>query len=440
MNSVNFLVLFLGLVATHAGSIRAATTSLIDATTNVVAQQDIRSQFDQILVQMCASEIDRNRTSSAMVKLDQMSNAKEQFGDVVKFFTQHYVDNFDNLLRFIDQIVTTELRQEACNVLSNTIDSNGLDLVNVLRFENFIYTRLESTATDEGKDFYVKIHTNVSHYISQRLNDFVASIKGTSNVDVVPNLARVVDLNSFDAMNKVLEITEAIPYQNQMQFVGKILSRMRNESNYKHVYHILTRIMSLKYSRSDFNNCILLQIENELPSKLKPLFTSDGDWSIENVATKEFMYPPDSRNRTRNVLLSPQSRSLWVPFRNAYIHDSEIFFFCYGVYNCLSVVSNNNVSIPIIEAVDMRDPDRTLSHWYLLMSNDLDTFQIKRTDTDQCLNASEEQVLENGELRRQVLFTECGLDSLSSRWQFRAGDPKQFPMRRLSNSSKQCTT
>ncbi|KAG4075063.1 hypothetical protein HA402_008128 [Bradysia odoriphaga] len=439
MNSVNFLVLFLGLTATLTRPIRAATTSLIDATTNVVAQQDIRSQFDQILVDMCASEIDRNRTSSAMVKLNQMSNAKEQLGDVVKFFTQHYVDNFDSLLRFIDQIVTTELHQEACNVLSNIIDSNGLDLVNVLRFENFIYTRLENATTDEGKDFYGKIHTSISHFISQRVNEFVDSIKGFSNFDVVPNLARVVDLNSFDAMDKVLEIIELIPYENQMQFVGKILSRMRNESSYKHVYHILIRIMFLKYSRSDFNNCILLQIENELPSKLKPLFTLENDWGIENVATKEFMNPSDSRNRTRNVLLSSQSRSLWAPFRSAFIHDSKMFFFCFGGYNCLSIASNNNQSIPVVESVDMRDPDRTLSHWYLLMSNDLDTFQIKRTDTDQCLNASDEQVLENGELRRQVLFTECDLDSLSSRWQFKAGHPKQFPMLMLSNYSKQCT-
>ncbi len=128
MDSV--LVPFFVLFTIYTKRVPAVTTTLIDGMTSVDVQP-WQTQIGQILVKMCASEIDRNRTTAAMVKLDQLSNAEERLKDVIEFFVQHYEDNLANLLHFIGRVPTTELQQEGSKVLANLIDSNRMAMVSL---------------------------------------------------------------------------------------------------------------------------------------------------------------------------------------------------------------------------------------------------------------------------------------------------------------------
>lgn len=117
MDSVNLLFWLLFLINTN---ITKATD------TNNVQNR----QLNQILMEFCASEIDRNRTSSAILKFGQLPIAELSIKDVVQFHIKYYEETFDNLLNFINHIPSVEVQYIAYNTLIDAIAS--INVINAL--------------------------------------------------------------------------------------------------------------------------------------------------------------------------------------------------------------------------------------------------------------------------------------------------------------------
>lgn len=405
MNSVNLLIWFLCFV-----------NSKWQADANY-ATDYLQNQVNQILVEFCASEIDRNRTVSAIAKLAKLYNPEESIKDVVQFYNNNYEDSFNNLLFFINQLDSHEKRHIAVNTLNDLIDTDQLNLVNVLRFENFIREKLEfSEVNDDDRKIYEQFLITITKNIKKSIitTDLKEIVKYANNsndpqriYDLIPALVQGIDINNFTDMNRIFEFSSQLPIINQLKFLRKLLTKIRNSSQYTHLFHIIRQIKLMRYSiREDYwpkeNICLLYDIEKKIPSKLLPILEMYDTYSIKNLATNEFLHYSESEKCNQNLCLFPNEKSQSWSFPTE--RNQNAVFIVFSRTNYLSV-QRSNISLPTAKHFDENDP--TQSNWYFVWGDDLDSFQIKNTYTNEFL-ISDDVHGTNDVLRRPVsLSTNC---------------------------------
>lgn len=426
MNPVNLLLSLLFLINTKT----ITATSVIEAPTPVPHIDSCREQVNQILVQMCASEIDRNKTTSAIAKLGQLSNAEDSLKDVVQFFTEHYEDNFNNLLHFIDHILSNELQQVAYNAITDSFD-NGLHFINVFRLDNFVRVKLELTDLNDGKKrLYEKLLNTISSQLKKFVDEtdlsVVVNYTKSSNdpervYDLILNLVHGVDLNNFTVMNKVFDFSMQLPFSNQLKFIAKILSEMQTKSQYRHVFHVIIQIKQIKQQirhliPSRDTLCLLAKVENQVPTKFRYFVEHENYSSIKNLATNEFIFYSESQNDTKDTILVP---TVWSWSIDEAPEATNSLLICEVPWFCLGMVqpdSNKTITIPIAGRPDRYE--RSPYFWYLLISDDLGSIQIINTLTGKCLIAGDDdQELKGNALRNRVVLSKC-LDDPSHKWIF----------------------
>lgn len=402
--------------------------------TNTVNTIDVlQNQLHQMLVQFCASEIDRNKTASAILKFGQLSNAKTSIKDVVQFYTENYEETFDNLLLFIDHVSSLELQQIAYNSLIEAINSKQISVINLLSFENFIRTKFDLTYEEnliEPKMYGEILSTTANHIkefiVSTDLNRVISFINNSSNPDrifeLIPTIVQGIDLNNFTDMNRFFAFSMQLPKENQVKLISKMLSEMQEKTQYRHVFHVICQIKLLRNSIyqegwTTRSICLLSALEQKLPVELWELLENARLWQIKSVSGS-FLISMDSPKYSKTILFvdSLKSNHSYYIFESHNYNSVKIRSFdSYNYYDLTVEYSFHNESFPTIKGRD--NDDLTQSNWYLLFSDDLSCVQIKNIFTNELLIADDIwDVAQDLASRPRVALTSNCSECDSSKW------------------------
>lgn len=379
-----------------------STVPLIITTTesNPINTIDIlQYQLNQILVQFCASEIDRNKTTSALLKFSQLVDAKTSMKNVVDFYIENYEESFDNLLPFIDQTSSLELQNVAYNTLVEATKLNKINVINLLSFEHFIRTKIERIGTDdiELKTFGDLVWTVGNHIkeliVATDLNRLITVINGSDNpnriFELIPRIVQGIDLTDFNDMDRIFQFSMQLPVANQIKLIREILSEMRRKNQYQHLFHVILQIRSLRNSRDEsVDKCLLTTVENEVPSEMTQLLSGDSRWHIRYIDYPEaYLTYITSPKFSKNLLFVSSSAQVY-GWRFESQNSNSVSIGKHGNNNYnqlyLSVAyCFHNESFPIANERDSNDP--TQNNWYLLMDNHMSYVQIKNIYTNELL-------------------------------------------------------
>lgn len=414
-------------------------TNIITATeTNSTNRIDIlQDELNKILVQFCASEIYNNETTSAISKFGQLSNAEGSIKDLVQFYTttENYVQNFDNLLRFIDHISSLELQQIAYNTLIDAIDLNLLNFFNVLRFENFIQMKFELTdVNDDNRKIYEELLSKIRNHIKELIVgidtidiiDIVNIVNSSNNTGRIFELIQIivqgVDLHNFTDMNNIFRFSMQLSKVNQFKVISKVLSEIRQKSQYKHVFHVICQIklLSDSFDRGGWTTTekdLLSQIIREIPSQLRHLVGNHFYLNLKSLVANASIFCVESKKYNKNLLLlttdTYKIAGWWCESTN--YNSLRMRHSPSGKYLSVEYCFHSE-SFPSIR--DSDNNDLTQSNWYILVSNDLTYMQIKNMYTNEYLISEDIWELANTGLLRRVGLSGTCSHCDSSKWLF----------------------
>lgn len=386
------------------------------------------ARINDILLESCASEIDRNRTDAAILKFKRLQDTPmgSSIVKVVNFYTTNYADNFDNLVNFIDHL-SPNLQKKAYNTLSDFIESDSISFMSVMSFYNFFRKKL-LTDLDSGKRKMFEKHFTTTEKLIKKmiaatdLNEILQyTTTSTTNkaviLDCIPLIVQAINLNNFIDVNRIIEISIKLPTVNQLTIIRNVLSEMRKRCQFRHVFHIVCQVKLLRQSMNhggwmlaEVN--LLTELINEIPYQVRRLVLSQSYWQIKSLATDKCLSCLASRKYNKNILLlDTVSYNWWIrshSYRSVMIRDY------YNEY--LSVeYSFHNESFPTMRKCDEDDP--TQSNWYFLMSDDLTYAQIKNIHTNELLILDDIWETGNDGLRRRrVSLSSKSTDCKCSKW------------------------
>lgn len=423
----------------------SAPTSAPTETATVNGINVFQNQLNEILVELCASEIDRNKTASAILKFGQIADAKVAVKSVIQFYTENYKENFDNLLLFIGHISSLELQQTAYNTLVEAINAKEINVMNLLSFESFIRTKFDSIDEDnvERKIYQDHLSTIGNHLkqliVGADLNNVMAFINASATPDrifeLIPAIVEGIDLNNFTDMNRIFEFFMLLPEGNQLKLTKQVLARMRTKTQYRHVFHVICLIRLIGTTK---DICSFAELVQALPFDLRYLLNSYNNWQLQKDSKWFLSNERDSStSRYGTILLSLNS---YGPNNGLYFTDDDslnstrIFFYDDPKYLSVEYCFHNE-SFPTLA-----EPNRNNTaqkSWYLMMSNDLSYVQIKNIYTNEFLIVDD--VLEidasgRHERPRIALSSKCS-DCDSSKWSLKLGRVWEDPADRYSEHS-----
>lgn len=395
-------------------------------------------QIDQIWIEFCASEIDRNRIASAILKFKRHSIPSVCIKDVVQFYIKNYAESFDNLLNFIDHMSSIHLKLVAYSTVIVALKSGRINLVNVLSFDNFFRTKLKSSTNVnnfERKMYGEYSNTIVKHIIKSiavtDLNEILECIHNSANaahiLETIPTIVQGINLNNFTDVDRIFEFSMKLPKHHQLKMIRKVLSEMRVKSQYKHVFHVVCQVKLLSNSINGGwmteEKQFLTEITKEIPSQTRRLLMHESIWQIKTLTVDQSLSCLASRKYNKNILLlDTLTYGWWIQISS---HNSVMIRDCYNEYLSVEYTFHNE-SFPTMRKRD--ECDSTQNSWYFLMSNDLTYVQIKNIHTNELLNS--ENVCEIGNdgfsrRRRVALSTKCS-NCDSSKWIFKLRSNRSF--------------
>lgn len=411
--------------------VKADTTTASTGTNTVNTIDILQNQLNQILVQFCASEIDRNKTASAILKFGQLANPNASIENVVDFYIENYEESFDNLLHFINHISSLELQLIAYNTLVEAMKLNQINVINLLSFENFIRTKfeviddVESIERKNHEDLLLLVGNHIKELIvSTDLNRVIAFINNSTNPDrifeLIPTIVKGIDLNNFTDMNRIFEFSLQLPNVNQIKLISKVLSEMREKTQYKHVFHVIGQIRKLRTSfHQEEDKCLLSQLENEVPLQLLQLLSGESRWQIKYYNSDEldelesaFLSYSNSPKYLKNLLFVSSAKVYdgWKFFGESY-NSVAIGVSSYNQYLSVEYCFHGD-SFPTTKT--RTNSDLTQYNWYLLMSDDLSYVQIKNIVTNELLIV--DYVREDKATGVRVALSSKCSDCIASRW------------------------
>lgn len=403
-------------------------TNTITATdTNSANTIDVlQNQLNQILVQFCASEIDRNKTASAILKFGQLPNATLSIKEVVQFYTENYEESFDNLLHFIDHISSVELQLLAYNTLIDAMNSDVLNVINVLSFENFIRMKFEFFVNDDERSVCEDLLSTIGNHlkkliVSIDLNALIKYINSSSNpariFDLIPTIVQGINLNNFTDVNKIFEFSMQLPRIIQLKLIRKVLSKMRETSQYQHLFHVISQIRLLRRSVNSggwiiTDICLLSQIETEIPEEIGRLLVAQNYWFIKSLSLIHALSRSNSQKYNKNLLFVGNEEKIWLfetqSYNSVRIRDSNNYNEYLTVEYCF-----HNESFPTMTERDSND--LTQINWYFIISDDLTYVQIKNIYTNELLISEEISESDGSDRHRVTLSRKCSHCD-SSKW------------------------
>lgn len=425
--------IILAMVKANATPVTTPTSTTTTTERHPVNTIDVlQNQLNQILVQFCASEIDRNKTASALLKFGQLIDAKTSVKNVVEFYVENYEDSFDNLLVFINHIQSFELQLIAYNTLAEAVSMNELNVINLLSFENFLRSKLKLVGSDHAtieqkfyEDLLVTLGIHIKELIvSTDLNRVIAFIYNTTNpdriFDLIPTIVHSIDLKNFTDMDRIFQFSHQLPIVNQIKLTRTILSEMRAKTQYRHIFHVICQINGFRKSIQNEDKCLLSALEQEIPSQLINLISTDSKWNIRRYQSGSHLKFIESQKYSKTILavannndqinwnfyLAPNSNSLQIRFLRWNYGDLYL-----AVEYCF-----HNDAFPTMRAYE----DAIHKNWYPLFNDDLTFLQIKNKETGQLLIV--DSVHEMGDkdvdkLLRVALSAKCS-DCEATKWSF----------------------
>lgn len=392
----------------------------LTCTTTALDEMDIlqNEQINQIWIEFCASDIDRNRTASAVLKFDRLPVPDIAIKDVVQLHITNYVESFDNLLNFIDQLSSVRLQEIAIGTLIVALKSDLINIVNVLSLDNFFRKKLDS---ENVSDFAKKMYEEFLNATVDHAKKLVAvtdlNTVPTHTFDSIPTIVLGIDLNNFTDVNRLFEFSMQLPRRDdQLKLLRKVLTEMQLKSQYQHVFHVVCQI---KLLRKSINNGswtaaeeqLLSEIIREMPYQARRLL-SESIWQIKSLAVDACLSCFASTKYNKNILiLDDLSYNWWIQSQS---YNSVMIGDFYNEY--LSVdYSFHNETFPTMRERDDSDPAQ--SNWYFLMSDDLTYVRIKNIYTNDLLISDD--VLEigsDGLSRRRVALSANVSTCDSSKW------------------------
>lgn len=438
---------FTFLVNTNPITPTAVTTPASTETNTVNTIDVLQNELNEILVQFCASEIDRNKTASAILKFGRLADAKAAMKNVVQLYTENYEESFDNLLLFVNHISSLELQQIAYNTLVEAIDANQINVFNLLSFERFIRTKFELINEDDiERKIYEDLLATIGNHVKEiivgtDLNRVIMFINNSTTPDrifeLIPTIVQSIDLNNFTDMNRIFEFSMQLPTSNHIKLISKVLSEMREKAQYQHVFHVISQIKLLRTSIYELewktaDICLLSSIEKEVPLQLRQLLGDDNRWQIVNYSDDGFLFFSESRKYAKTLLFVNYAKLYYGWSFYTQSMNSATIINPYSKRLLSVEYSFHNESFPTLR--ESRD-DLLQMNWYLLMSNDLTYVQIKNIFTNDLLIADDIlEMTEGGNtLPRVALSSKCP-DCDSSKWLLKF-DSEHFPK---SYSSYNC--
>ncbi len=231
------------------------TFTSVEAKKEEITIDVLRNQFNLILVELCASEIDRQKAKSAILKLDQLANSNALIENVVEYYIENY-ENFDNLLHFINQIPSLETEQRAYNTIVEAMKSNRTNVNDWLIFEKYIRTKIELLDEDHSEG---NTYENTRLTVRNHINEFIKSLEDLDTLaalvdnstnpdpifDLIPTIVQRIDLNNFTDMDEIFKFAMQLPKEKQVQLIRKVLYEMHQQHQYKHVFHVITQIKKI---------------------------------------------------------------------------------------------------------------------------------------------------------------------------------------------------
>lgn len=393
----------------------------------------LQNQLHAILVQFCASEIDRNKTASAILKFRQLADPETSTKDVVQFYIENYDESFDNLFAFINHMSSTELQKIAYNTLVEAMNSNQINVINLLSFENFIRTKYEITSITEREiyeDLLLAIgnHIKVS-IIGTDLNSLITFINNSTNPDrifeLIPTIVQSIDLKNFTDMNRIFEFSMQLPKANQLKLISKVLSEMREKGQYQHIFHVICQINLLRNSISDpsmawtsTDICSLSALEKEIPTELWQLIGNIHLWQIEN--TKGFLSYSESPKYEKKILIVDFGEpGYWgfetVSYNSISIRKKNEGYYSDNLFYMTVEYCFHNDSFPTASSRDYNDLTQT--SWYLSFSRGFRYFQITNIHTNELLIADNQTLVNN---QTRVRLSENCSDCYAYQWELQA--------------------
>lgn len=381
---------------------------LLGGTTSIpsnVVEKEVRDSR----IDLCLSEIDRNRTESALEKFQQIKDNHLAVVEIVDFYVENYQNNFLNLIQFL-KVLNVKAKEHGYGTLLELIESNRVNVLNVLTLNNFIgNVEWESEILSklyediERKTVVTLKNLNLTEFMTTYASDYESEEK---LADFIPMIVEVIYENNPNDIVKLFEFFHFLKsVSHKIKLVRALLITVPY-NNVKHLSMIINyqKMLKKRVSNSYFilpeNYDALTSMEKDFPNYLTPYMNENNTWAIKNVYNNEYLQPHLSNGSFYELLYtSPPSQrnvSKW-RYTGSFFDNSSLFVWSensaipkhLSLYKCV-----HRGSIVFLKAIYPTHPSyKTLLYnlyWTVEVDDKLKFFEIKNSATGEFLSASNE--------------------------------------------------
>lgn len=423
------------------GSYQIFTVIVLLGGTKSAPTNDIEKEVRDFRLDLCLSEIDRNRTVSALEKFKQIKDNHLAVVEMVDFYVENYENNFLNLIQFLNHLNLTA-KEHGFGTLLQLIKSNRVNVLNVLTLNDFIEN--EDSENEVISKLYENIEAstvlmlkelNLTDFMSTYANDYQSEEKLTT---FIPLIVKIVYENSPNDFVKLLELFHFLKsVSHQIKLLHALLKAALPNRNAKHLSMIINyqKMLKRRVSNSYFNRQenyeALTSIEKDFPEFFKPFMNDSNTWAIKSIYNSEYLQP-HLNNASYYELLYTSPRiqdnvSKW-RYSGSFFDNSSLLVWGeksavskhLSLYKCV-----HKGSIVFLKAID---PTYSLYktllynlYWTVEVDDNMKFFQIKNSATGEFLSASDtDATTDDGVRKRKVVISKEANEK--TKWKFEIDD------------------
>lgn len=289
-NSISVVVLVIGIQSVIGSSITTTESS-----------SEFEREIRQMRIELCASEIDRNKIASALTKFNKFPDGEQVIKDIVKYYIENHQENFDNLLVFLNE-VKSNVKQTSYQTLFELSDLNIVGVPYVLHMYSFIKQN-HSENEVYSNQFYKTVETVTFNALKKadltELVNFASDNRTKENIkNLVPLIVRSIYNNNPDDITKLLQLSSNFKnFTQKVKVLHLLLKQALPDNNTRHLFLIFDQIKAIKKEVSnryddirDSNICLLLSLEKDIPDNYKPYMSHYTTWNIKSIFNNQYLH------------------------------------------------------------------------------------------------------------------------------------------------------
>lgn len=261
---------------------------------NEIDHNNLEEYLRRTLVELIASEVDRNETNSALQKFEMIRDGENSIKDIVRRYVAKYQTNFLNLLEFISELSVFAVKYSGFNTLIDETMDKRVNPLNVLYFHEFVL-KLKNQTKDFEYDEVLNKTGKETNAILNRLNlTEIFNVNDMHNSQLNRNILAIIANSDFGKsnMDNLLHFSRTLNSKKmEITLVKEIIKNSKVQNSTHDLFPLLLHLKQMRKTIFyEFNDTYALaDIEKEFPHDWRPFLSNSVKWHIKNLYSNEFM-------------------------------------------------------------------------------------------------------------------------------------------------------